>query len=294
MWDIILIVVAILSLAFIVFTIVKKFNQLANLKIDNLPEMVSRKQKDVILRQRLERRSKEVFQTVKTSFRPVTERMALKFRLYYEKLKDAERDLRRRGYEKLSTSVSKSNLFAERLVTAKQLINQGEFKKAEEVVLDVISMDQQNVEAYKLLANIYRETKEFTQAKETLEYLLKLEGDKDPEIFYNLANLARERGDLKTAEEEYLQSISLAKDNHAYFLSLAEVYLDLEDKQKALDSAQKALVLSPNNPKILDFLIRISIIMQEKGLAKQYLDKLKEVNPENNNILDFSEAITNL
>lgn len=294
MWDIALIILAILSGAYIIWQILKRFPRLANIKVDNLPDVVAKRQKDIILKNRLARTAQEFFSKLQDWLAPLGQNINTKFRVYYEKLKNAERDLRRRGYQKLSSTVSQSQVADQRLVEAKQFLHQEEYKKAEEVLLDILSLDHHNVEAYHLLAQVYRQTKEYTQAKETLEYLLKLTGNNDPDIYYYLADIARERGDLRQAEEDYLRSISLARDNYLYFLSLAEVYLDLEDKHQALETAQKSLSLSPNNPKILDFLIKISIIMPDKYLARQYLNKLTEVNPENNKIHDFKEQIDSL
>lgn len=294
MLNTILIILAILSLIYIIWLVVQKFPRLANIKIDNLPDVVAKRQKDIILKNRLTRTSQEAVSRFQGWLQPLRQSINSKFGLYYEKLKNAERDLRRRGYKRLSSAVSKSQVTDGRIIEAKQFINKEEYKKAEEVLLDALTLDQRNIEVYKLLAQVYRSLKEYTQAKETLQYLLKLTGDKDPDVYYYLADIARERGDLKQAEEDYLQSISIVKDNYLYFLALAEVYLDLEDKHKALETAQKALSLSPNNPKILDFLIKISIIMPDKDLAKQYLNKLREVNPENNKIHEFSEQIDSL
>ena len=77
-------------------------------------------------------------------------------------------------------------------------------------------------------------------------------------------------------------------------MSLAEVYRELEEEEKALQTAQRALLLAPNNPKILDFLINISIIMSDKELAADYLGRLKEINPENQKITEFMERLDNL
>lgn len=294
MWNIILIIIALSSLFYLLWQILKKFPQLANLKVDNLPDLVAKRQKDLILKNRLQRQSQEWLAKVVGWLGPFSQKLSNQLRLYYQKLKAVEKELRRRGYKKLSSAVSKSQVADSQIIEAKHAINQEDYKKAEEILLDVLSLDQYNFEAYKLLAQVYRLTKEYSQAKETLEYLLKLVGDKDPDIYFYLADLARERGDLRQAEEEYLHSIKLAQENYIYFLSLAGVYQELEENNKALEAAQKALSLSPNNPKILDFLIKISIIMQDKALASQYLNKLIEVNLENNKIAEFKEQIDTL
>ncbi|MDD5749317.1 MAG: hypothetical protein PHO91_00830 [Patescibacteria group bacterium] len=294
MLDFILIFLAVLSTAFIIWLVFKKLPKLKNINVDNLPETKLRKQKEAILTGRLARSGQNLTNKIKDLSEPLREKAGDYFLQYYQKLKKAEKDLRRRGHEKLANSVGRSQTIEQLLTQAKQALNQEEYQQAEDLLLDALSIDQYHVDSYKLLAEVYRGRKEYVQAKETLEYLLKLTHNEDAMIYSSLADIAKERGNLKQAEEDYLKSISLSQDNYLYFLSLAEVYLDLEEREKALDAAKRALVLSPNNPKILDFLINISIIMQDKELAGQYLERLKEVNPENKKIIELAEEIDNL
>lgn len=294
MLDIFLIILAVLSLAFVIWLVIRNFPRLTNINVDNLPDVKVRKQKETILKNRLERSWTDVFDKIKSLGEPLHDKVQDKFKNYYRKLKSVEKDLRRRSFEKLTSSVDKSKAIDGILTTAKQKINSEEYQEAEETILDAIAIDPHSIEAYKLLAEVYRLKKEYTQAKETLEYLLKLTHTEDPDVYYSLADIAKERGNLKQAEEDYIKSISLSDDNYLYLLSLAEVYMDLEEEEKALETAQKALLLAPNNPKILDFLINISIIMSDKELALEYLDKLREINPENQKIVDFGERIDNL
>jgi len=294
MIDIVLIILIVLSLAYIIWMIVRKSSRLINVNVESLPEVKVQRQKEAILKSRLERSWTNTFDKLKVFTSPAKNKVGDRFRNYYKKLKNIEKDLRRRGFEKLSSSVDRSQAIDEILTKARQEINSEEYSEAEETILDAISIDQHNIEAYKLLSEVYRLKKEYTQAKETLEYLLKLTHTEDPDIYSSLADIAKERGNLKQAEEDYIKSISLSDDNYLYLLSLAEVYMDLEEEERALETAQKALLLSQNNPKILDFLINISIIMSDKELASEYLDKLREINPENQKIVDFSERIDNL
>jgi tetratricopeptide (TPR) repeat protein len=294
MLEIFLIIMVLLSLVYLGRILLGKFRHLANINIDNLPDIKIQRQKEAILKVRLQRSWKSFWLKIKENNKPWQDKIYDHVRQSYQRLKNVEKDLRRRGHEELSSLVDKSQNIEKLLNEAKTLMSSEAYQKAEEVLLEALSYDQHNIEVYKLLAEVYRGRKEYTQAKETLEYLLKLTHNEDASVYSSLAEIARQRGNLKEAEEEYLRSISLSEDNYLYFLSLAETYLDLEEEAKSLETAQRALILSPNNPKILDFLINLSIIMQDKELASKYLNKLKEVNPENNKILEFAEHIDSL
>jgi len=279
------------SLGYLIWLGIRKIPLLLNVKVDNLPDVKAKRQKKAILQNRLTRTLQKFAGDIGKMANPLGQKSQNIFKTYYLKLKDLENDLRRRGHAKLSSAVDRSQHIEDLLTQARQLLNKDEYQQAENALLDTLSIDQYNVEAYKMLVDVYRSRKEYEEAKETLEYLLKLTHNEDAAVYHSLADIARQRGDLRQAEEDYLKSASLAEDNYLHLLSLAEVYLELDDKEQAFETAQKALQLSPNNPKILDFLINLSIMMQDRQEAVMYLDKLVEVNPENNKIEDFREEI---
>ena len=294
MIDIFFIILIILSLGYIIFIIIKKFSKLININIDNLPDYRHKFKKEEILKRRIVNTFNKLIKGSKEVLLPLNDTLKDFLKKYYQKLKKIEQDLKNKSYEKLDSSLDKSKLIDDLIKETKDYIAEQNYKEAEIKLLDALNINPYNQEVYKILSDVYREQKEYEQAKETLEYLLKLTHNDDAAVFSSLANLAKKRGNLKEAEEEYLKSISLSSDNYLYFISLAEVYLELEEYKYALETAQRALILSGNNPKILDFLINISIIMQDKDLALKYLDKLKEVNYDNKKIGYFNEKIDNL
>ena len=294
MLDIILILALVISLGFLIWLIVKKIPNLANINVSNLPEFKVKKKKEDILKTRLKRDLSKITRLWSGVSLPNKDKLFDFFKNKYSKLKELEKDLRRRSNQKFASSLNKSQTIEKLMTEAKQLVNNEEYDQAEDILIDALSIDQYNLEVYRLLADVYNYKKEYKQAKETLQYLLKLTHSEDAGVFKSLAEIAKQRGNLKEAEEEYVRSISLSNDNHLNFLSLAEVYLELDDQEQALETAKRALLLAPNNPKVLDFLINISIMSQDKELAEQYLEKLKEVNPENQKIAHFTEDIDKL
>lgn len=294
MVDIILIILILASGFFIVQMLLRKSPNLASININNLPGIKAERQKQIILQGRLYRGTQGIFNRIKKTLEPLQDQLNLLFKNYYQRLRSFEHELKRKGEKQLNEIVDKSQTLDGILVEAKQLINSEEYQKAEDKLIESLTIDEHNIEAYKLLVDLYRARKQYDEAKETLEYLLRLTHETDSSIYFSLADIAKERGNLKQAEDDYLRSISLSDDNYLYFLNLAEVYLELDDKEKALQTAQRAYILAPNNPKILDFLINLCIIIQDRALAIDYLEQLKNVNPENNKIIEFNEKIDSL
>ncbi len=291
MWNIIFIILLILSLGFLIWLLLKKMPNLVNINVSNLPEYKTKQKKQDILKTRLQRDLGKVFASVKTLSLPAKEKVFDFFKDNYSKLKELEKDLRRKSQQQLTSSLDKSQAVDKLLTEAKQLFNDEKYQEAESVLLDALQIDQYSIEVYKLLADVYWEEKEYEQAKDTLQYLLKLTHNEDAGVFSSLASIAKERGNLKQAEDDYLKSISLVEDNYLNYLNLAQVYLELDDNHKALETAKHSLILAPNNPKVLDFLIELSIIMRDKELAKEYLERLNSVNPDNQKISVFAEQI---
>lgn len=294
MWYIIFTILLVLSAGFLIWLFIQKMPNLANINVANLPEYKAKQKKQDILKVRLQRDLSKVFSFTKGLSFPAWGKMFDFFKDNYRRLKELEKDLRRRSQQQLTTSLDKSQAVDKLLTEAKQLANDENYQEAESILLDALQIDQYNVEVYKILADVYWEAKEYEQAKDTLQYLLKLTHNEDAGVFSSLASIAKERGDLRQAEDDYLKSISLSQENYVNFLDLAEVYLELEDKHKSLETAKRALILAPNNPKVLDFLIELSIIMRDKELAGDYLERLKDTNPDNQKIAVFAEQIENL
>lgn len=286
----ILIIIGTLGYAF--FTVRKALPRLANVNLRTMPEAKQAGIKRQILEEKLRRDFQKRWSVVKRLFVVQNKNKITSFvSSTYQRLKDLEQEYRVLSKKDLSSQVSTSQSIEELLASARQALIEKQYSKAEQVLIDALKYDEHNVKAYTLLAQAYKEQGDYDHAKETLEFILHLTNAKDPGIYSSLADLALERGDLHTAQEDYLKSISLDPNNHNFYIELAEVYTMLGSHDKAQDAAQKAQVLAPSNPKILDFLVENSIILQDKTRAAEYLSRLIEANPENGKIASFRERI---
>jgi Tfp pilus assembly protein PilF len=138
----------------------------------------------------------------------------------------------------------------------KEFMDKNNLVEAERSFIEAISLDHQNQEAYKNLADVYVLQKNWEHAKESLEFLLKL----DPQ-------------------------------NVQHHLGLSHVCKQLDQMKEALEHAKTAVELSPNDPKNLNELLELSFMFGQKYTAKKTLDKLKEVNPENQRIPEWEEKL---
>jgi tetratricopeptide (TPR) repeat protein len=117
--------------------------------------------------------------------------------------------------------------------------------------------------AYRLLAEIYFDSKNFVHVEATREHIIQL---------------AKRLKEIRPLDH----------------IELAEVKLKLEKLEEALHHAKKAVGLEPLNPKFLHFFVKTCIFCKQKNLAWKYYRKLKDVNGENNGLDELLEGLKKL
>ena len=290
----IFIIIAIGAVGYILFIVFRKFPQIAAIDVKRVPGAKDTAVKRKILEERLRRDiGKRVF-SLKNFFGWERLNFNKVLQVWQDRLLQLEREYRRLIHKDLSTQVQKTKVLGDLVSNAKTYIDQGEYQKAEELLIDALSLNEHSSEAYFMLAQVYQQKKELDHARETLEYLLRLTHNEDPKVYQSLAQLSVERGNLREAEEDYLRSISLDENNYQYYFQLAGIYRDLEEFEKALEAAKKSLLLAPNNPKVLDFLVEVSIVMKDAEQGRDFLDRLIEVNPENQKVDNLRKRLEEL
>lgn len=164
---------------------------------------------------------------------------------------------------------------------------------AEKRYIEILRLDPHHIETYRGLADLYIETRSYDQAKEVLEFLLKLNKD-DDQAFGRLGAIEAFKGNFREAEERFLKSIDIAGNVAAYRVQLAKVYLQEDEPKKAWYQLKKALESEPYNPKYLDYFLETSILVGDVEAAKEALNGLEAANPENQKLEEFRERINNL
>ena len=272
------------SAGYLLSLVWRKRKTLATINVERVPGVKDQQVKSRLLEAKLKRTVGKQLESVQKFVGWRSWKLSDGLGFLQQRLQQLEREYRRIIHKDLSSEVKKSKAIEDLLTNAREYLDQAEYAKAEEVLIDALSLNDQHVEAYFLLSRAYQGKKELDHARETMEYLLRITHNEDPKVFEQLAALSMARGNLKEAEAEYLRSISLDENNYRYYLELAGVYRDMEELANAMEAAKKSLLLAPNNPKVLDFLIELAIEQKDANQAEQYLDRLIEVNPDNNKI----------
>jgi tetratricopeptide (TPR) repeat protein len=181
---------------------------------------------------------------------------------------------------------------SELLVEAAQLKAAGRGVEAEAKYLEVLRRDEHHLVAYQGLAEVYVEQRDYEEAREIYEYLLKKGGVDSSHL--GLARVALGQGRLEEAQDEYLLTISKIPQAIQPHLELANILRTLGRLTEALAQVAAARELEPNNPKILDFYVELSILNGQPTEAQAALDVLREVNPDNQKISEMAQDIRRL
>lgn len=300
---ILFIILSVIGLAGIIFIISRKFLSLSLIDVEKSISK-AKKLKDAIIASRFHRILQAKGKKPKETFRNISTKIKRSFDKAMDKLleiesttskaaglKSPQKELKK---EKTTTKAAKiENKIFDLLEEARRLAKSDNWKQAEGKYIEIIKIDQKNIDAYQGLAQLYLDNNKNAEARQILEFLLKL-GAEDADTYINFANLAWEENNLDEAKIYYLKALSLDGSKVAARVNLGLVYNELGDKESAMQQFRAAFELEPNNPRYLDLLLESSIQIGDKDLARQALQNLKEVNPENQKIDDFKKRINEM
>lgn len=290
MFDIFLIVIILITLALLSSIVMRKFPALASLDIDAIPAEKEARFKQQIVSMRLKRSLMIWLTRINMVTRPILQGLNNFFQTLYHKLLEM-RDKERQ--DKIVT-LEQVDRHVDRLIDeAENLGKQDDFAVAEKKLIEAISLDSKNIEAFRALAHLYFDKKDYEEAKQTFEHVLKL-SENDEDAYQNLAEIAREGGDLGSAKEDYQALLKINNQQSETYYNLALVCEATRDFHEAINNIKAALVIEPNNPRYLDTELRISIIIKDKILALDAFGKLKVVNPENQKLDELKAQIDEL
>ena len=263
MYDIIPLVLILVSLGVIIIIVTRKFSILASLDVENIPAEREAKVKEQIISSRLKRNLVKWTSKITKLSKFVFEKLSLFFEWLHKKLLEAKDIYKKEDLEK--KPIDKGERIKELFVEIEELLKQENNPEAEKKIIDIIGLDSKNIKAFKILANLYFENGNHNEAIQTYEHILKLISENPSE------------------ESE------------------AEIYFDIalinkakEDLDKAIENLKQALKIQPSNPRYLDTLLETSIINKDKVTASDAYDKLKEANSENNKLEEFKIQIEKL
>lgn len=294
-WDIFFLVIILLGLALVGFVVIRKFPQVSNLDVNNLPqEKISRKKQEIISRS-IEEQSKAFKAKSEKLFIPLRKmwgQLQLKFRIYVgkiERLWHHEQVYKQKVESKVSPEEAEQKI--NQLITeGEQCLQLNQFDRAEEKFIAVIKLNNRVAAAYRGLGDAYFARELLEEARETYRFVLQLEPE-DDSVLVKLAGIAESQGDLEEAIEYYQKAVLINDSLSPRFAKLVDLLVKIGQPEAAREAALGAIELEPQNPKYLDLLAEVAILCRDKALAERAYNDLRLVNPENNKLADLRERI---
>lgn len=263
MYNIIPIVIILISLAVLVAILIRKLPTLSNLDVSSIPSSKAKDVKRKILDERLKRKLLSFGKKLQPSFSAFGGKLTNSMKSWRVKLENTRHQFEKSKIPKHAVTVEekaiKQDFIAETLETAQEMAHEDNFEAAEKRFIDVISQDQNNIEAYQGLADLYIEKDKLKEAIETLRYVKKLNPGSIPVL-----------------------------------LELTELYERVDNIPKALSTMIQVIEKEPRNPKFLDQVFDLAVKSKHKDLAAYYLQQLAEVNPENQKLEDLQKIVDGL
>jgi tetratricopeptide (TPR) repeat protein len=262
-------ILIVIALFIIFFIIIKKFPALAILDVKQVDEEKESKFKKKIIKQRLERDLSKFSNSFFYIWKKISYFLNNFLFKNYQRLKEIRNEYKIR--HKRIDPVDRVSRINKLFLLVEDSIKEENWLKAEEALIEIVSLEAKNIKAFFELAKIYYETKKFDQAKDTWEYLLKL---------------------IKKLDSDELK-VSIVNVQEVRY-NLAKTYNQLDNLSLAFEYINQALDIEPRNPRYLDLIFDLSIMKKDKKLANEYFERLVEVNPENQKLIELRDKIKEL
>jgi len=290
------IALGIFGLAVIVSAVIvwRKLPQLASIRIESIPKFQQSAKKQQILDQRLQQKLGHFEARVGILFKTSFAWLIQMFKKFRSRLVNLEREYHRKVIIQQASGDPEARRvkIAAILVEAQTALEAAEYSKAEQLYVDVVGVDPKSVEAYLGLADVAAAQKNYRNAREALQFALKLHAGTEA-AYVRLGRISLQEGNLAEAESDYMKSVALNALTSSTHFELAEIEEKLGHIEKAGQAFAEAVKLEPANPKYLDGLLQFALRNSRLDLAHETWERLQQANPENQKLSDYKVAMDN-
>lgn len=267
----------------IAFIVARKLPKLKSLDVDTVPAAQIAKVRDRILLDRMKRRSEKGGELIAKAAAPLFSAVKRVVQKLIFKIYALEKRYQREAKMKANlTGPELENSVRSLLGDADMRMKAEEWREAEKILIEAISLDPRSIPAYNGLAEIYSRLKEYKQALQTRQFILKLVLKQS-----RGAEKKDENGDIRTIYPNAAEAAGAYSD-------LGDVFRLMDKNDKALENFKQALRIEPNSPRHINKILETSLALKNKTLAREMLSQLEKANPENQKLKEFADTINEL
>jgi tetratricopeptide (TPR) repeat protein len=267
MFNVVPLIVILISLSIIIVIVVRKFSALANLDVDNMPAEKEARFKEKLISERFKRGVLKWNFKVKKNIGPAINSIRRGSSWMYKKLNEIkdkhtpEKKLSGDDFDKKITSL---------YTQVDNFLKDDNLTEAEKLLIEIIGLNSKDSKAFKMLADLYYEKKSYEEACQTYEHVLKI---------------------IEDNTSDGKESSEVLVDKARLYFDISLVCKELENFSDAMKNINLALEIESNNPRFLDTLVEISIMNKEKDRAMSALERLRKANPDNQKLVEIEERI---
>jgi Flp pilus assembly protein TadD len=140
--------------------------------------------------------------------------------------------------------------------TIPALIEEGKLGRAESLLIDILSKNPRDTDAYKLLGTVYLKRGEISQAQEVFEEALRRDPD-NAAIPGLLGETYFSRGEYSKALPMYQKAHSADEQNIEYLEKLLAIFTRTDRRPMVRVTAKKILAINPQHPEAKKLLERV-------------------------------------
>lgn len=253
-------IVIIASLLTLVVILARNISRLRVVNVESVPAERAKRVKERLIAEHFTRSQAEQWRRIGRAILSAWKLFSRMARRIVQRLNRLEQHYQKLKNVSFPATVAKDPELLKKLFDeAEALARKGDAAGAEKRYVEVISYSPTYVEAYEGLGNLYLAGKQFTQAREALEFAMRLDAK-----------------------------------NASALMSMADLEIAQGFPDKALEHLRKAVEIRPKNPRYLDAYLEAAFSAGAVSDAKNGLERLKEVNPENQKIPVFEERLKEL
>jgi len=270
-------------MAVIAVIVFRKLPVLRTLDVSTVPEAKSAQLRDRILLERIKRQTSAGEKMMKERAAPFVSKILGAIKGVFRKIYELEQKYQEQAFSKTSMSPAELNAKLKSLFEESQsLLKSDRYSEAEKFLIEIISLDPKNVEAYTQLAGVYSHLKELKQELEIRQFIVKLKS---------------KAGKFIVKENERGEKVKVLDNAHSLaesYSDIGSVYQKLDKFDQSLINYERALELERNSPKFLDQAIELCVQLKNKDLGWDLFKRLESSNPDNQKLRDFREKLKNL
>ncbi|MCK9361528.1 hypothetical protein M0Q28_04890 [Patescibacteria group bacterium] len=283
-------VIAALALAFAIAILVRRWKEIRLLDPDSIREERLKREREKVIQRRFERVQADRVAAVSRLGRQVGKRATEAYRRTYRKLQSFDTVYKSVAAPLAAMAPSQRERIKTLLTEARALMRDLKWADAERRCVEVLSMDPRQIEAYRLLGQIYLKQKLYPQAAETFEYLVKTR-KADDATYAGLADIAKASGDRVRAEAMRLKAVDASPRQPYRHAEAAEFFLEAGDPERAWPFAKRASELEPQSAKYLELSLEAAILLGDRNEAEARYRRLRLLSDDPNRFQTWKEKL---